>query len=110
MTKIFDPKITPGPWCVYVTDEFPPGWIGIRQDINTDTLTETHIATLGRFEDPRDKINAKAIAAVPELIDVLKAAREVKDTRGRKLGWSIVYEEQMNNLIEAIKKIDERDV
>lgn len=55
---------TEGPWTGYVTDEFPPGWIGIRADVpDAETLTETHIATLGRFNDPHTEPNRAFIAA-----------------------------------------------
>lgn len=69
MTKIFNPKITPGPWEVH-------------QKLNVTAPKLRGIATNafssnqdGAFEESLE--NMIAIAAVPELLKVLEAARKV---------------------------------
>lgn len=96
-----DAKATRGPWVPYITDEFPPGWLGIRQGIESETLTETHVATLGRFNDPRDVANQDFIAlsrtAMPELLRRLLVAEEALQRLG-DCDWVITLPDRMDGV------------
>lgn len=71
-------KATPPPWAQYITDEWPPGWIGIRQNVDSPTLTETHIATVGRINDAEYDVLFITASRVgyPKALRCLKTAIE----------------------------------
>jgi len=71
-------KATPGPWTQYITAEWPPGWIGVRQNVASDTLTETHVATVGRVNDAEHDVAfiATSRTLLPNSLRCLKTAMQ----------------------------------
>lgn len=90
MTKIFAPKITPGEWEVKIS--------------NTMCNTKNHWVSNGnaRIVNSAYSEDAKAIAALPHLLKVIEAARDLlsKDDRN----WSDEHEA----LEEAIQELDNK--
>ena len=87
--KRFEPKITPGPW-----ELCGPIFTAIKS--NLGYITTVHTSDFGKV---RAKINAKAIVALPELLEVLKCARKVSNVR-----WSVM---EIGEMMDAIDKLDE---
>jgi len=86
MTKIFDPKITKGPW------KLSNGYIVSAKNKN-------HIGSMYK--------NKIAMRAVPELLDVLKAAREVINSSSDEGPYFTVSLEDFYFFKSAIDKLDE---
>lgn len=82
-----DSKITPGPWAVAIHDDAPV--------VLTDTERPWVIADIRAFETSKEDdglANARAIAAVPDMIAALKAIVQWHDEaekHGQKVGPDI---------------------
>lgn len=89
MNKKFDPKITPGPWEKRTTLE---NKLGIRNKEGYFCLFP-EISWFSTIESKKDFLGSvEAIAAVPELLEVYKAAKKLK---GDKTKWA--YDEEKND-------------
>lgn len=87
---MFNPKITKGEWNI------KDGIIKSPDDEVIANANETHI------------YNAKAIAAVPELLEVYRAVKEFSDYYAGDRDFSFTYGESFNPVLAAIKKLEER--
>jgi len=104
--KMFNPKITPGEWV------HTPGWKG--KPVPYVRLGEENVGF--HVWGDNDEEDAKAIAAVPELLAVYKAATHLKGTEKK---WEFNHEnnvvifedgeeflEMSLSLVKAIEKLE----
>lgn len=99
MRKIFDPKITPGPWEIGVNigrkgDEFDSAYITVGEDPE-----DSEEKTYASYED------LKTMEAGPELLDVLKAARKLLNTNYTD---DIACQQAENELELVIRNLDKK--
>ena len=105
---MFDPKITEGEWGVDITTQ-DTLWIGT---LRIDGKVWHHVCTVDSDRGYKKEIieqsliNAKAIAALPELLEVLKRVYELKDScivvaKGDSYA-------ELDALNDAVEKLEER--
>ncbi len=86
---MFNPKITKGEWII------KDGIIKSPDDEVIANANHNHIH------------NARAIAAVPELLAVYRAAKEFSDYHAGDRDFNYTYEESFNPVLAAIKKLED---
>jgi hypothetical protein len=68
---------TPGPWVKYITEDWPPGWIGIRGLQESDCLADTHVCVTGRYDHAEAMGDAEFILNTRTDVEKLAEALEV---------------------------------
>lgn len=94
MTKKFNPKITPGPWDIFEDREFSGVYSG-----NGETIFK--IQNNEDFHNFPYGNDLSAILAIPEMLAVVRAAREISS-------FSLNWKEDVDVLQRAIQKLDEK--
>lgn len=119
MNKKFDPKITKGPWCIKEKGKYSEELIVIQNEAEEIICDfgdeEQYYPTQGT--EPNDE-DLKAILAIPEMLEVIKAARELYPIDLDLLELKDVSSLQILNellisvecVCNAIKKLDEKHV
>lgn len=117
MNKKFDPKITKGPWCIKEKEKYSEELIVIQNEAEEIICDfgdeEQYYPTQGT--EPNDE-DLKAILAIPEMLEVIKAARELYPIDLDLLELKDVSSLQILNellisvecVCNAIKKLDEK--
>lgn len=112
MNKKFDPKITKGPWCIKEKGKYSEELIVIQNEAEEIICDfgdeEQYYPTQGT--EPNDE-DLKAILAIPEMLEVIKAARitiDTSDFENDAGGFVVVPTNPMIHLSLAIQKLDEK--
>lgn len=109
MNKIFDPKITQGPWRIREEKKYSAELIAIENE-SCDLVcdfgdAEKYYPTQGTEPNNED---LKAILAVPEMLEVVKTAQRVSDYSRKNEDVTIELCLFLHDLAESLQKLHKK--
>lgn len=96
---MFNPKITEGEWLYGYSK-------GINESILISKCNNKEFKSIFPFNKNNDDI--KAITAVPELLEVYRAAKEFSEHHADDGDFNYTYGEALKPVLHTIKKLEER--
>ncbi|HBY67297.1 MAG TPA: hypothetical protein DEG69_05740 [Flavobacteriaceae bacterium] len=109
---MFNPKITKGEWINKnsMIKSSKGEWFIVKHSYNCiiKSSDDEVIADVIYTPDENETYshNAKAIAAVPELLEVYRAIKEFSDYHAGNRDFNFTYGESFNPVLAAIKKLE----